>query len=342
MPINEWWSKRPDEHFWLEVTDRQDLGANLKAPQTNEKGKEFWSYSLLKYVRPKDIIFHYDKSSQAIIASSVATGQIWEDDVVWAAKGTSARNAGVEPHTRLGWYVGLEQFSPLKSVIQLDQIRSKQFQLISLKNQLASSVGEPLYFPFEISASRPLRPMQGYLFKLPVFFISEFFKEPRERVIISDRSATQTLDTFGALYRHADESTSVGQRDPFSVDPALVERALRGHASTQNGLAAFLRAAGIEPRSPNPNEPNFDLAWSHNGVYWVAEVKSLTAANEEKQLRLGLGQLLRYKQLLSTKATVRAVLVTECRPSDPTWEDLCQQLGILLVWPSSWQERIPV
>src|SRR5262249_26588502 len=146
-----------------------------KAPQTKEIGEEFWSYSLLKCVRPGDIVFHYDKPSRAILARSVATGQIWEDDVVWAAKGASARNAGVKPHTRPGWYVGLEQFSPLKNVIQLNQIRSKQSQIIALKNQLASSVRGSLYFPFEISTNRPLRPMQGYLFKLPVFFINEFF-----------------------------------------------------------------------------------------------------------------------------------------------------------------------
>ena len=43
-----------------------------------------------------------------------------------------------------------------------------------------------------------------------------------------------------------------GARQPFSVDPALVERDLRGHAGTQNDLAAVLQAAGIEPRSRLP------------------------------------------------------------------------------------------
>ena len=42
--------------------------------------------------------------------------------------------------------------------------------------------------------------------------------------------------------------------------PALVERGLKGSADTQDEFAP-LRAAGIEPRSRSPQEPNFDLAW---------------------------------------------------------------------------------
>src|SRR5439155_4125074 len=91
---------------------------------------------------------------------------------------------------------------------------------------------------------------------------------------------------------------SVGKRDPFAVDPAIVERGMRGHAQTQNALAPFARSRGGSPRSPRPDEPNFDLAWELHGVVCVAEVKSITEANEEKQLRLGLGQVLRYRQLL--------------------------------------------
>ena len=59
MPeIHCWWLDRPDERYWLEVTDRPDLGINLKAPQVNERGAEFWN-SLLRHVRPGDVVFHY-------------------------------------------------------------------------------------------------------------------------------------------------------------------------------------------------------------------------------------------------------------------------------------------
>jgi hypothetical protein len=134
-------------------------------------------------------------------------------------------------------------------------------------------------------------------------------------------------------YRRAQVTELPGSRDPFSVDPALVERGLRGHTDTQNELASVLRNAGIEPRSCQPPEPNFDLAWQKNETVFVAEVKSITADNEEQQLRLGLGQVLRYRQRLSALGHDRvvAVLVPERQPRDPSWCELCQDLGVVLL-----------
>jgi hypothetical protein len=337
--IRDWWTERPGEYNWLEVTNRRDLGVNLNAPQSNENGSEFWSYSLLKFVQSGDIVFHYHGPSRAIVARSIAKNALWEDTIVWAARGSSARNAGIQPHTRTGWYVGLEGFSRLEQPVALEQIRDKQIILTELRNQLAMEVDGSLYFPFELGERRPLRPMQGYLFKLPRFFVELF--PSLSPATAPSQQRTQRRQDVGTEYRPADEEATVGQRDPFSVDPALVERALRGHASTQNRLAAYLRELGFEPRSPLPDEPNFDLAWIKGDVTWVAEIKSLTRLNEEKQLRLGLGQLLRYRQLLSSRGKVCAVLVTEYCPNDPTWKALCEELGILLVWPESWHKRIP-
>ena len=66
----------------------------------------------------------------------------------------------------------------------------------------------------------------------------------------------------------------------------------------------------------------------------MAEVKSLTRRNEEQQLRLGLGQALRYRNLLTKpKQQVRAVLAVERRPSDTRWMTLCGDHGVQLVWP---------
>jgi hypothetical protein len=74
LEIREWWHNRPEEYFWLEVTGRKDLGANLKAPQTNESGdEEFWGYSLLKHIRKNDVVFHYDRGEQGILSRSIAT-----------------------------------------------------------------------------------------------------------------------------------------------------------------------------------------------------------------------------------------------------------------------------
>ena len=81
------------------------------------------------------------------------------------------------------------------------------------------------------------------------------------------------------------------------------------------------------------DEPQFDLAWEAGDVTWVAEVKSVTPQNEERQLRTALGQVLRYRQLLEGEGrTVRAMIAAELKPSDPSWVDLCSREEVALVW----------
>jgi hypothetical protein len=123
------------------------------------------------------------------------------------------------------------------------------------------------------------------------------------------------------------------------VDPALVEKALRGHAATQNALAKFITDLSSEPLSPVGGDPAFDLAWRHRGVVYVAEIKSRTAEHEERQMRLGLGQVLRYRHMLRRRhENVKAVLVLEAQPLDLTWRELCTSLDVLLCWAPAFDD----
>ncbi len=139
---------------------------------------------------------------------------------------------------------------------------------------------------------------------------------------------------LGLPYRRASEDSTVASRDPFEVDPATVERATRGHARAQNLLADRPASCGLMPRSPAPTEPDYDMGWEVDDSLFVAEIKSLTAINEEKQLRLGLGQVLRYRHLLARGGRpVNAILMIERAPTDRTWLRLCDDLGVALLWP---------
>ena len=75
------------------------------------------------------------------------------------------------------------------------------------------------------------------------------------------------------------------------------------------------------------------MAWEANGTVFVAEVKSITDDNEEEQLRLGMGQLLRYRHRLERPGHERvvAVLIPECSPRDASWSDLCREVQVVLV-----------
>jgi hypothetical protein len=147
---------------------------------------------------------------------------------------------------------------------------------------------------------------------------------------------------FGSPYREADEEAAVSKADPMSRDPAEIERGNRGHRRTQNALARRLRKWGIDPLSPNPADPNFDIAWEKAGVRFVCEVKSTTPTNETKQLRLGLGQVLHYRATLRQPGSETvAVLAVENPVADPLWEALCHDLGVILAWPGVFEQRLP-
>jgi hypothetical protein len=137
-----------------------------------------------------------------------------------------------------------------------------------------------------------------------------------------------------AVYRRATPNPTQVSEEPFSRDPNLIDRALKAHADVQNGLNDFLKARRTAPWSCRPGEPDFDLAWIRNGTTFVAEVKSLTDTNEDRQLRLGLGQVLDYQELMAERQPgVRAVLAVEHQPSDPRWIRLCERHRVILVWP---------
>lgn len=335
--MHRWWENALGERYWLEITDRPDLGVDLKAPQTADNGSDYWSYSLVTCVREGDVVLHYHAPQNAITAYSWATGTHWAEDIVWASHGTVARTAGVSPYLRPGWRIGLEGFTPLTRPLPLSRIRQHEATLRDVARRLEHEYGRPIYFPFAMSGKRPPRPAQGYLTKFPAALVSAF-EELAELAgaspPVSDRSSRTSSD-LGSAYRPASEDSATSDRDPFSVDPAIVERGLRGHAATQNALAAWVRSCGFEPRSPTTGEPNFDVAWRDGWTVYVAEVKSITEANEEKQLRLGLGQVLRYRQLVSHGGhRAKAVLAVERKPRDDRWLELCEQLDVWLVWPN--------
>jgi hypothetical protein len=156
----------------------------------------------------------------------------------------------------------------------------------------------------------------------------------RDRIAKQRQASARRTRAIGERYRPANEEIAVDTRDPFEVDPEVIERGTRGHAVTQNALASFLVAADIQPLSPTIGDPDFDIAWIRDGALYVAEVKSITNVNEDKQLRLGLGQVLWYRhRLAEERELVNAVLVVEREPTDDRWLHACADARVALVWP---------
>lgn len=152
-----------------------------------------------------------------------------------------------------------------------------------------------------------------------------------------DRVARVLVDpgttTAFASYSPADESVAVqGSLEMTLPNYLALERAVRSHARIQNLVAAAIVSSGFKPLSPALAFPQFDVAFEGKGRTVVVEVKSCTADNAELQLRLGLGQVLRYRSQMDATATaqVSAVLAVEVDPGRD-WRSLLDELGVGLL-----------
>lgn len=137
---------------------------------------------------------------------------------------------------------------------------------------------------------------------------------------------------LGATYRGAGDREPIGDDErAATIDIAELERATRRHMQLQDRLADELLQRGVEPRSPAPSEPQFDLAFEHGDVIYVVEAKTGKPATSP-QVRIGVGQVLEYCELLGgiCAGDVRPVLLLETEPPHP-WCQLSERLQIEIV-----------
>jgi hypothetical protein len=164
---------------------------------------------------------------------------------------------------------------------------------------------------------------------------------PEAGIIVNDYRV-HAPGQVGGAYRQASETVPDGYLPaPAAEDPDAWGAGLVEHNRTQNEIAKIIAAQGWAPRSPQGPEPRYDLAWARGQTIWVAEVKSVSSLNEERQLRTAIGQVLRYRQKLTAIGhDVQAVIVSSRPPADATWDELCRMEGIILTWPDVAAERL--
>jgi len=165
----------------------------------------------------------------------------------------------------------------------------------------------------------------------------------REEGIVLKDYRVSAPSEIGRAYREASENIpDIDKTTLVRKDPDSGGRGLAAHNRTQNLVAKTVRSMGMLPLSPKEGEPDFDIAWKRAEALFVCEVKSLLPENEERQLRLAIGQVIRYRQKLTSMGhePVVAVVATERPPEDSSWNELCEDEGILLIWPEIGSERL--
>lgn len=164
-------------------------------------------------------------------------------------------------------------------------------------------------------------------------------------VQVPSETPPQPTPTGGKVYVPPARQEQAGEPAArvFEVDPNVIDRGTTAHKDTQDALADTVRSHSLEPLSPSPGDPQFDLAWIDDDVAFIVEVKSLTSANEDRQLRLGLGQVLSYVHVLDWPAIqgARAVLAVESKPTADYWITLCAEHDVILTWPDAFDDLFP-
>ena len=163
MTINEWWTADAAQRFWMEITDRDDLGADLFAPTTDGSGRPYWGYELITHVQPGDVVLHWHKTlaqEPGIVGWSQATGSYEDTDISWQAHGTVGRAKGsLKP--RPAWRMPLLNYTPLADPVLISEVRASEKELRQVLEDLeAQYPNGRLYFPFGFSDKRELRAQQ--------------------------------------------------------------------------------------------------------------------------------------------------------------------------------------
>ena len=169
-----WWERDARENVWMEITRREDIGTDLKAPAAARGGVATASYALMPLVQPGDVVVHYDSRQEAIVGVSVAASAAEPAPIHWVARGSYARRAGEQPRWLPGLRVALDQYQQLEPPVTLAEIRRHKNALLTLRQQIqAHGSGQPIYFPW-IPYQDTLRTFQSYLVKMPQEAISSF------------------------------------------------------------------------------------------------------------------------------------------------------------------------
>lgn len=237
----------------------------------------------------------------------------WLDDLTFIYCGDgqqgnqtlSHRNGSILNHVSQGRKLRL--FSPVRGLVTyLGELR------IDLENP----------YSIEDGIGRDGMPRKVVMFKLHRIL------EKHESLLSQEKNTLS--ESFGSKYKYANEdSKSTENREPFTTDPNLLDRALQLHAITQNTIANWVQGYGLAPISPNATTCDFDIAWESPNGRIVCEVKSLSDKNEVHQFRMGLGQVLEYA--FFTEAT--PVLVLSREPNNRELIEVAKNSGVNVLWP---------
>lgn len=323
-----WWDGLSHERYWCEVTDRSDVGSDLKAPQKNEAGRDYWSYSLIEHVVPGDIVFHYSTRQKVFAGASVAGGPMEERSIIWASHGTTGRAKNAVREERPGYWRPLYGYRPAKPDLPLSTIEEPA-EATWLRSWVDARQGaEPLRLPFQFRKDG-LRAGQGYLFKMPADFVdrwtalrelAEALDERAEE--LSDRvSVDQSVPTDALRGFHPKS-----EADYTAVISATVQHRTRTHEKLLRVAGEWLKAHGVVIANPHPKDLEII-----SPVPVIVEAKVVRQRDPLFAAREAVGQLHEYRYFIGPRNAALALLL-DAEPPAALISYMEDHLHVAVLW----------
>ena len=349
-----WWDSSDSEVSWVEITRRpyEDIGSNLWVTNPNSVPKK-----LIDSPRKGSLVFHWDSSRGEFVGVSMLADRV--------SKSGKYGTSGITSRGGTTWRRKLTMFDEFPTgLLTLENIRRHAPLVKKIHDSLLKEHGGPLYFPFApygASGWKKLKPRQTYLAVCPIELknlillildeyqsVNPWFENPKMIKSFSGRKNKKSIvgskKQLNEIYKKANQDVTIAWGNGFKLNTKALEHSSRAHARIQNSLGLWLKRRGLKPFSPNANHSAlFDIAWKRGSTLYICEVKSLNRVNEDQQLRLGIGQVLHYQQLMmqSQKMKVSAVLAVERQPTDhETWLAIAKRHGVKLVWKETFKELL--
>ena len=315
---NPWWQSDLKQNYWLEVTDRENLGADLLSPKLGRGGKPTPGYESMTYVQPGDVVFHYWQQpgqEPAIVSFSVAVGSAETSTITWRPHGKNAKD--MKPERSPAWKVPLGGMTDLENHITLSDFRGVSDQLKGIETNLVSLFGTPVYFPFAWYPDG-LRAMQVYLTKFPAEIV-ELFPE------------LQVLETPSS----AQGVPRVREREPRSriagyIQDPILRKAIELQAMKQ--ADELLKAFGYETLDVSATEP-YDIHARGPEDELAVEVKG--SSGTATTVELTIGEVNKARE----KAQGSMLVVVDRIPYQREGLNVITKAGRVRFWPD-WEEEL--
>ena len=323
----DWWDGSTDERYWCEITDRADVGEDLRTPQQDETGKKHWSYSLVQSVVPGDIVFHYSTQTRQFIGASVAGGPLEDRLMKWTPHGLLSEEASKERLPRPGWWLPLHDYVEASDPLTQAQVTAPA-EAAWVRGWLDEKTGSRVCAPFQRYRDS-IRTNQAYLTKMPREFVERW-----DRLGALARRLESSQDKIdSSVLPHLDAPVPTGGWTQRPIEEYLVtirgttRRQTRRHEILVNRVRATLVASGTDVTNPYP----IDLL-VNSPTPVIIEAKTVGGRSALFAVREAVGQLHEYRHFDGPETADLCILLDQ----EPDHKELVayveDSLGILLAW----------